>query len=114
MVITGHDLRQAIAGLEARFKAGAPGRSAVAPTGELYVAVTSHGQQDDRGIVRWLGLRYAAGKRGTLYWRIVPEIDSDVHGFRIYSRLLISNKWHRPKADAAAARAIRLSERNRS
>jgi hypothetical protein len=78
------------------------GDKAIAPTGERYVEVCSGGYK--REGERTLALaaseevaiellvhawgQYAKDKRGTLYWRILPEIDSQVYwrdGFLDYN-----------------------------
>ena len=78
-----------------------------APNGECYVTVTSCGikpegdrlswlaETEDEAIIMWLrrATEYAADRRGTLWWRIKPEIC--VTGtprvlFDVYSRFLVT------------------------
>jgi hypothetical protein len=112
-------LEEARAKLEARFKIGPIGNGPIAPTGERYVEIRGGGSpregepcpvlcsSEQMAIKQWLLAveEYAAGKSGTLYWRIVPELGDQEDGsgwqhgpadvwklYSVYSRLLISDK----------------------
>jgi hypothetical protein len=78
------------------------GDNAIAPTGERYVEVCSGGYKGEAEHTLALGTseeaaidllvygwsKYAKDKRGTLYWRILPEVDSQVYwrdGFLDYN-----------------------------
>jgi hypothetical protein len=70
-----------------------------APTGEKYREITSgmrgakfDTQQEAIDVWAYRIMAYAHEHKGMLYWRIEPEIDSYNGFWRVYSRLLISDK----------------------
>lgn len=98
------------------------GRCAIAPTGEKYILLESTGvrkegaltprknihisQQDAEDAYILQLQTYASSKPGAVvYWRSFPQIEPIYHGWKIYSRLLISDK-----PDIGADREIVSSE----
>lgn len=92
-------LREARERLERRFKPYTHiGDSAYSPTDEEYVVLTSGNWYPlaTTAIEAWEREidEYAKSKSGTLYWRVVPELNRDhrMMTWHVYSRLLISDK----------------------
>ena len=109
------NLQKAQTIFESRYPRGPNGDNRISATGEEYVECCSGGVKGEfettpmvgttpkAAIEAWVyGIeKYAKDKRGTLYWRIVPEIDfydyEYASGFppsrywKVYSRLLISD-----------------------
>lgn len=123
-----------VAELKLRFRmAPELGSSSLAPTGEPYQVVSSHGlgeQGWDKlrftaarpAIEAWRKhlMAYAAGKRGVVYWRMLPTLESEsVKADRsdlvckVYSRLLISDLARHQHRDAALGWAVQTQDAHR-
>jgi hypothetical protein len=77
---------------ERGFEVGPRGHSSVSATGEPFVVLTGSellpDDEECHAVASATFREYAAGKSGTLYWRIYPEIERG----QFYMRLLISDK----------------------
>lgn len=106
---------------ERGFAVGPIGERTVSPTGETYVALINPGmlpansEQEAYDLALAEFRQYAAGKSGTLYWRVCPEIEQHVGiGWKFYMRLLISDKPARVASesdDRTANNAVRHTYR---
>jgi hypothetical protein len=112
---------------EKRFPVGVPTNHARSVTGEEYVVIgdeVHHDELSRPGIIREGKERrlsfdqseavqiarasfdlYAKDKRGTLYWRISPQLEECAGEYAVYMRCLISDKGeqHAPVSEFQAA-----------
>lgn len=105
------NLDDALKSIAARWKCvdGLP--LSVCQTGDTYMTVKSGGifepdstikstpcGNPDAAIMQWFGhvMRYGLSRKGTLYWRIKPELEHETRDkaevYQIYSRLVITDK----------------------
>lgn len=75
--------------IEAGFAVGRPTDCSLSATGEPYVALFGLGGE---GAAFEAFLEYANDRRGTLYWRVTPEIEGCADEEAFYMRLLISEQ----------------------
>lgn len=82
---------------ESRWPIGLESRRYFSCTGEPYIVLQGGGYNSSAESARMAAQKafdkYAEGKSGTLYWRVVPEIGMHRNGYYVYYlRLLISEK----------------------
>ena len=86
------------AACEEGYAVGPMGNGPTAPTGERYRELVNPAmkgvasEQEVYELALATFRKHVAGKTGTIYWRVVPEIARDNKGWKFYMRVLVSDK----------------------
>jgi hypothetical protein len=97
-------LDEAVAEIGKRYRCVIGTACAFSPTMEEYVVIKGDGLATAAEAIAALSAAiatYCDGKVGTLYWRVVPEIEMRDGAWKYYARLLVTDKppltwelWH--------------------